>query len=52
MKAPFWDFLEDESGFNKQMWFDAYVKSEQEKPLKQGKTKTAEVEVEQDVVLN
>jgi len=43
MKAPFWDFWSTKNGFDKNKWFETYVKERAEKPLKPGKTRRNKV---------
>lgn len=43
MKALFWDFWNQESGFDRDMWFDTYVKERANKPLKEGRTRRLNV---------
>ena len=43
MKVQFWDFWSTKNGFDKQSWFETYVRERAEKPLKPGKTRRNKV---------
>ncbi|TOG78711.1 hypothetical protein CGI93_23665 [Vibrio parahaemolyticus] len=43
MKAQFWDFWSQDSGFDRKVWFDTYVKERADKPLNEGKTRRLRV---------
>jgi len=43
MKAQFWDFWCLDEGFDRDAWFDTYVRERAEMPLKKGKTRRLKI---------